>query len=135
MNPCYVCSYIPHAVGTDRLIFPREVPPRTAKCLLHLFLCCIQGRVQIIMADISTAYVNTTVWDYNHITQKVISDTTALEEVIKNMYRIGVPNMDLRALHIRKRGYITVSSPSAVCDVTIPHGNPCPCQNRTVLRL
>lgn len=23
---CYVCSYIPHAVGADRLTFPREVP-------------------------------------------------------------------------------------------------------------
>ncbi|XP_069492524.1 uncharacterized protein [Ambystoma mexicanum] len=43
---CYVCSLIPHASGTPKVLLPRELPIVDAQCLLHLTLCRIKNTFQ-----------------------------------------------------------------------------------------
>ncbi|XP_069490548.1 uncharacterized protein [Ambystoma mexicanum] len=43
---CYVCSLIPHASGTPKILVPQEVPLQDAQCLIHLVLCRIRNTFQ-----------------------------------------------------------------------------------------
>ncbi|XP_069460424.1 uncharacterized protein [Ambystoma mexicanum] len=43
---CYVCSLIPHASGTPKVLLPKELPIVDAQCLLHLTLCRIKNTFQ-----------------------------------------------------------------------------------------
>ncbi|XP_069485770.1 uncharacterized protein [Ambystoma mexicanum] len=43
---CYVCSLIPHASGTPKILLPKELPIVDAQCLLHLTLCRIKNTFQ-----------------------------------------------------------------------------------------
>ncbi|XP_069485882.1 methyltransferase N6AMT1 isoform X1 [Ambystoma mexicanum] len=43
---CYVCSLIPHASGTPKVLLPKELPIIDAQCLLHLTLCRIKNTFQ-----------------------------------------------------------------------------------------
>ncbi|XP_069473824.1 uncharacterized protein [Ambystoma mexicanum] len=43
---CYVCSLIPHASGTPKVLLPKELPMMNAQCLLHLTLCIIKNTFQ-----------------------------------------------------------------------------------------
>ena len=44
----YVCLLIPHAVGADRLYLSQEVAPEEAKCVLHLYLCRIRAKYNLL---------------------------------------------------------------------------------------
>ncbi|XP_069505808.1 uncharacterized protein [Ambystoma mexicanum] len=43
---CYVCSLIPHATVTPKMLIPQEVPLSEAQCLIHLMLCRIKKTFQ-----------------------------------------------------------------------------------------
>ncbi|XP_069470236.1 uncharacterized protein [Ambystoma mexicanum] len=43
---CNVCSLIPHASGTPKMLLAQEVPLSEAQCLIHLVLCRIKSTFQ-----------------------------------------------------------------------------------------
>lgn len=116
---CYVCSYIPHAVGADRLIFPNEVPPRIAKCLFHAFLCRIRGQIQVNRVNIFEVYANTTLWDHTPIVFVVITDRAQLGGELEDMHGRQVAYLKNKAAFTRQHGFLIISAPSATCNLTL----------------
>ena len=131
-DSCYVCSHIPHAAGADRLIFPREAPPRIAKCLLHLFLCRVRGQVQVTTVNITKAEVDTTVWDHTPVVHHIITDRDQMDKEIKKkkMNDRGMGNISTRIAFMREIGFISITVPSAGCNFSRPHL----CKSRPVLK-
>ena len=116
-NSCYICSLIPHAVGTDRLYLSQEVSPSKTKCLIHLYLCRIKAKLQPNTIVPQEVTVNLTKYDITPEVLYILTEQDEIQSELDKLKKKGqTRNWSTWPRNITQRGFLEFAKPPTQCN-------------------